>query len=530
MDCCNKFFSLFRIDGVIISDDVFLKEDHTIQGAYNLHSEKWKMDNYQLIFQNFNTQTTLVFPTKIVLNEQLVFLGNSVLHPEGIGYCLLEKKINETIRFQDALNQLEHRIEKQFHLLHSDVYSVSRQVVRVEKNNHKIKVLFLIHNIASWDSLANIYEVMRKDNQLETIIATIPRRFPGENIFGHEEENHNFFEHKHIPHIRFQTSDYANNLQILKYINPNAIFRQSPWDPDIPEEYSTHSLFFTNLFYIPYYGFNLVKHGTSDPNERDFQSDSDFHRSCAQIFCESEIVKNIMCQKSASGGDNFVVTGHPKLEKLLESSNNPSWPIDNEQSSHVIRIIWAPYHSFTGSEWLSFGLFKEVYKDMLEWVKSNYEIEVVLKPHPALFSSLIGNHCISQQALDLFIDEWNSLPNTMIVKGGDYGPLMAASDLMLTDGISFLAEYLMFWEKPLIFLRNKNHSPFNEVGELVETATYIVENISEAKNLINVLFEKDYDYAKGQIRKQVAHQLMPFKDGAAQRIVESVKSFFDVNT
>lgn len=543
MDCCNKVFSLFRIDGVILSENIFLKEDYIVQGAESLQVEKWKIDNYQLVFQNLNAQIKIVFSTSMKLNEQLIYFGNSDSQPEGTSYCLLEKKINETVRFQDfltqledrlgehsqnSLNQLGYRLEQQFHGLHSDVFSVSRQVARIEKNSHNIKVLFLIHNVASWDSLVTIYEVMNKDNQFEVIIATIPRCFPGENEFGHEEENHNFFERKHIPHIRFQNPDYENNLQILRYINPHAIFRQSPWDPDIPGEYSTRSLFFTNLFYVPYYGFNLVKQGTSDPNERDFQSDSDFHRSCAQIFCESALVKNIMCRKSASGGDNFVITGHPKLEKLLESANNPEWPIIQDSSSQVTRIIWAPHHSFTGSGWLSFGLFKEVYQDMLAWVKSDPSIEVVLKPHPALFSSLIGNHCISQQELDSFMKEWSGLPNTKIVEGGDYGSLMAASDLMLTDGISFLAEYLIFWEKPLLFLRNKNHSPFNEMGELVETATYIVETVHEVQVLVKDLFQEDYDLVKRQIRKQAFQQLMPFKAGAAERIVESIKSFFDL--
>lgn len=476
-----------------------------------------------------NGQVTTKFHIKINLEGKLIFLGSYCDKPtREVHHLLLEKNITETIGLHSALRKIEQKINLKSTDLDNNIFSLSRQVARLERTNRKIKVVFLVHNIATWDSLASVYERMCKDDQIKVMIVTIPRRFPGETQFGHEEENHNFFEIRKIPHLRFSRPNAYENLQILKYINPNAIFRQSPWETDIPEIYSTASLSFTNIFYVPYYGFNLVDNFTANPNERDFQADSHFHHNCAQIFCESEITKRMMSKKNIRGGDNFIVTGHPKLEKLLDSSNKPKWPIINVYTKRKKRIIWAPHHSFTGSGWLSFGLFKEVYMDMLALAKSKDDIEIVLKPHPALFSNIVKHDLVTRQALDEFLKEWNSLPHTTIVEGGDYGPLMAASDIMLTDGISFLAEYLMFWEKPLIFLRNPSHSPFNEIGKLVEKATYIVENIQEIQILLEKLDQNDYDNKHREIRKKVAEQLMPFRKGAAQRIVKSVKSYFNL--
>ncbi|MCH4090568.1 hypothetical protein [Acetobacter sp.] len=379
--------------------------------------------------------------------------------------------------------------------------------------------------MATWDSLADVYNHLIFSEDFEVVVASIRHRFPGEAGFSHETETHEELSRKGVDHIRFSGDNCDENIKLLKCIAPDGVFRQSPWDCDIPPEFSVENMVFTNLFYVPYFGFNIVESFTKNPDERDYQADQDFHRACSLVFCESEITRNLMAQKSRRGGDHFVATGHPKLERLLGYKQNPEWPIaERNIYSKKLRIIWAPHHSVDGG-WLSFGVFPEIYKGMLEWVKNDQNVEMVLKPHPALFSKLVAGSQLTLKEVNDFREEWEGQPNATIVEHGEYGPLLAASDIMLTDGISFLAEYMLFFEKPLVFMENPQHSPFNEVGRIIEKACYVTHGVEETRKCVAEVMRGDGDYKFNQ-RKATKDVLLPFEFGAAERIVTNLRKFF----
>lgn len=523
MELKNRIFAFCNANGQVLIRHIKLLENHYIDGCNHPNETYWEYSNNKLLFKNAQGNVTTTFHTLINLDGKLICLGS--FGDKEIWHILVETHISEQINFQTQIAKIERVVNQQSEKTLQRLDTVSLRTKRLEQvNNKKIKVVFLIHNTAAWDSLHDVYHEMVEKDSFEVVVASIPRRFPGEHHFAHEDQTHNFLVNAEVPHIRF-TGSSNDNLNILKYINPNAVFRQSPWENDIGPEWSVTSLAFTNIFYVPYYGFNIIESISKDPNEQDIHANLAFHKSCAQIFLETELMKTMMSPKSSRGGDNFVATGHPKLERLAGARyKTPYWPIERNVNDSV-KIIWAPHHSYTGDGWMSFGLFIDVYKDMLDWVKEDKKIEIVLKPHPALFTSLVGNHRISQADLQSFLNEWNMQPNTAIIEDGDYGPLMVGSDIMLTDGVSFLAEYMLFWEKPLIFLENKNHAKFNVMGQMIEDAVYVVHDVITVKGLVKDFISGDID-EKQSVRHHVFKQLMPFESGAANRIVESVLNYF----
>lgn len=523
MEFKNRTFAFCRADNRVLIRHIKLLENHYIDGRTHPNETHWEFKDNKLLFKSAQGNVTTTFHTLINLDGKLICLGS--FGEKEIWHILVETNVSEQINFQTHISKIEQLINKQSGQIIQKLDTVSLRTNRLEQiNNNKIKVVFLVHNTTSWDSLYDVYHEMIKNDSFEVIVASIPRRFPGEYGFGHEEETHNFLTKAGVPHIRF-TGSNNDNLNILKYINPNAVFRQAPWDHDIGPEWSIACLAFTNIFYVPYYGFNIIESITNNPNEADIHANLAFHKSCAQIFFESELMKTMMSKKSSRGGDNFVATGHPKLERLASARYRTSyWPI-NRNVNDAVKIIWAPHHSFTGDGWMSFGIFQNVYQDMLNWVKEDKTIEVVLKPHPALFTSIIGNRRIPKEDFESFLNEWKQQPNTAIVEEGDYGPLMVGSDIMLTDGVSFLAEYMLFWEKPLIFLENKKHAKFNVMGKMIEDAAYVVNDIPAVKGLVKDYLSGDGD-KKQFVRQQVFKELMPFENGAAKRIVESVSKYF----
>src|SRR5690606_19422669 len=158
-------------------------------------------------------------------------------------------------------------------------------------------------------------------------------------------------------------------------------------------------------------------------------------------------------------------------------SSAGNWPIP-ERNGRAYRVIWAPHHS-VGNDWLAFGVFHQMYKDMLHWAETVPNIHFVLKPHPGLFPLVVDMGLVSRTQLDTFMAHWQALPNCAIVDG-QYGELFAASDAMLTDGMSFLTEYQLF-DKPLVFIDSRRHVPLNALGQMAVDCADTVTTLAAAK-------------------------------------------------
>lgn len=56
--------------------------------------------------------------------------------------------------------------------------------------------------------------------------------------------------------------------------------------------------------------------------------------------------------------------------------------------------------------------------------------------------------------------------------------------MLVTDGISFLAEYPLT-NKPIIYIENPNHLPFNENGVLAKRCCHTVQENDELMDIIH---------------------------------------------
>lgn len=374
--------------------------------------------------------------------------------------------------------------EKQRHWAQSELYNIKQTVnltAAARPAGKKIKAVFLIHHIEAWDSLADIYEAMRREEDFEPVVISIKRRFPGETEYGFEEVIHQKLSGLEVPHLRFSMEDSFQGLDILKALAPDLIFRQSQWDNDIPPGFHVAELRFARLCYVPYFVGGPVETQLLG-KERDPEVDSDFHRAAWKIFYATEDQKARFEKNAVRSVENVEIVGHPKVKRLTRiGAQAPYWPI-NQEGARRFRSIWSPHHS-VGNDWLRFGLFPLVYKAMLEWVKNDDTIEMVLHFHPAALSALTKKGgALSSEECEAFLQEWDSLPNTARHSAGNYAGLMQASDCMITDGISFLAEY-QFFTKPVIFLERADHLPFSPAGERIIKGTHPVASVAEAREL-----------------------------------------------
>ena len=429
--------------------------------------------------------------------EMVNFLGLWRQNSEAMNMAVVEEANQIRTADKAALTQLRDDIRRQADRQYGELIQQLRLIKQAANETQKkiatpvnrVRCVFLVHVIEAWDALIDVYQAMRNDARFEPLVATINRRFPGEAGYGGEAETSQALTAAGIPHIRLGMGNSYEALDILRGVMPDVVFRQSHWDDDIPPAFSTSELAFTRLCSVPY-GTSIVQrfgiHEAVSSEVSHLAFDQPYHRQAWRVFCETEITRDYFQSFAHSNPNKFILSGYPKLERLLRGADNPHWPIANSKPG-AFRVIWAPHHS-VGRNWLGFGVFHQMFREMLNWARSSPDIEFVLKPHPALARMAVSEGNVPREECDAFFAEWSALPNCCVAHG-QYAELFAASDLMITDGLSFLTEYHLF-RKPLIFFDSREHVPFNRLGQMAADSAHTVTNFETMKAAV-------LDYQKG---------------------------------
>lgn len=383
----------------------------------------------------------------------------------------------------------------------------------------RTRVLFLVHHIEAWDSLDSVVRALGEAPDFDVVVASIPRKFRGAAGFSDEDLVHRGLDARGIPHLRITQESDDDRLALVRALTPDVIFRQSQWDDDVPAAFSTRNLSFARLCLVSYEMIGFI-HNQETDTISNTALDSYYHRAAWRVFSASPLSKAIAARDGARAGEQFVVTGHPKADRLRTAP--PAWPVARGDGDEPrARIVWSAHHSIT-DEWISFGMAHLVAKDMLEWARSSPDLDFVLMPHPALRPFIDDpSSPVTPAEADEFVAQWSALPNTTIFCGGDYAPVFAASDVMIVDGVSFLVEY-QFQGKPLIFLERQDHAALNEIGDIIRTGTHPVPDITQARIVVEQHLAGQLDSLADQQRDNM--ERIFGAEPAATRIVAELRA------
>ncbi len=300
---------------------------------------------------------------------------------------------------------------------------------------------------------------------------------------------HNFevkLKKQNIPFAR-GISDEGELFDIFKY-DPDFVFLQTPYYHATKENpfFSNFLWFFTNVIHIPYaYSTDNkfhIKHWD--------KYDRVIHRA-KYNFVESEEHRMLYCKYSKLKDSNVVVMGYPKFDQYLKNweITDLEWKVKDKS---VKRILWTPHYTVTNrksdyivSDFLNyFDFFTKRIKDMPQF-------QIILKPHPYLFRTLIEEKLITTSELNSMISNFLDLDNATIYEGDEYYGLFVTSDICINESISFIAEYLPSGH-PMILLVKKNRSPFGDIGEKIAPFHYIAHDTAELDYLLNdILINKN---------------------------------------
>ena len=396
-----------------------------------------------------------------------------------------------------------------------------------------IKVVFLGLYFEAWDALDEIYQKMANDPRFEPIVVSMPRKLTGQLAYAQEEKAHSFFESMGIPHIRLNSggseSSNKESLAVLKDLAPDYVFVNYPWQRNYqPAVRFDHLVEFTRLAYVPYFSLVMVDEPDDEPGGG--QGDAPvathlftqrLHQLASLVFTqEREVIEAYALTERGNSHVHF--TGSPKIDNLAREAKAgaSSWPLEEGK----FKIIWAPHHSYS-PHWYNFGNFSRIYIQMLEFAKANQDLQIVLRPHPFLWGTLTDRKVIDAVELSSWRKAWSELPNTAVDEDGSYAGLFLATDVLVTDGISFLGEYPLVTGKPAIFFENEGHWKFSATGEIAAESSIRVGDFAELIEVIEKAKTKSLPSREQEIQKLVEAS-SPHPGESASRIIEIVYEDF----
>lgn len=446
----------------------------------------------------------------LLRNEQQVLAGALQDALGGPNSEPRTSAVNETKELRRLLEGVAAHQANEINVLKQTCNIIFRQS---HNGRQRFRCIFLVHSIPMWDALADVYCSMVRDDRFEPIVISINSSPLGRGVFTGEEAVSQFLQEQGIPHLRFNMGNSYEGLDILKSLGPTIIFRQQQWDGCLPPAFRTQELTFARLCLVPY-GMTIVTSfgDHSGDGLTPLAFDQQYHRAAWKVFCENEISCSYYRSFNHSDPEKFVVSGYPKLDRLLQAKGKGIWPLE-ERNGRTFRVVWAPHYSL-GENGPGFGVFNLIWKDMLDWAKKAPDIQFVLKPHPALFREVIN-----AEAVTSFRKLWLSQPNCGIEEGL-YGELFDASDVLVTDGISFLTEYHLFG-KPLVFFDSGHHAPFNSLGKMAEACSDRVRSFEELRAAV-LEYKRGKKWGYEAERAKLLEVLLPNDEPAANYILGSI--------
>ncbi|MEE3466916.1 MAG: hypothetical protein VZQ83_00595 [Eubacterium sp.] len=268
--------------------------------------------------------------------------------------------------------------------------------------------------------------------------------------------------------------------------------------------------------YIPY-GISLAEN-TEGTYKQVFTYNKPFCNVMWRLYTDSKINLEGYEIHEFLRGKNVRYSGFPKMDKLYEKRDYSEseivelWPSPKDSGLRK-RVIIAPHYSVFKNGIVLLSTFHHNLWFLL-YLAEKYadQVSFVFKPHPNLKLYAVSAGLFeSDEAYDVYIGKWESLPNARVVQEGDYLDHFATSDGMIMDSGSFVGEYL-YTQKPCLFL-TRPEQRFNKLGETCVNTYYhadgrdyakieaflqnvILDGEDEMRALRRAVFDEALDYRK----------------------------------
>lgn len=318
-----------------------------------------------------------------------------------------------------------------------------------------VRVAFLAQHPQGWTSLESVWRTLAHDPAFEVSVIAAPylHPYPPE---GGTEAIYEFLQKAGVAFTRWEARPLQRGFADI-------IFVQNPYDVTRPPALRTAALWnlVPRLAYVPY-GMEI---GGGQINAG-YQFDLPLQRHAWAVFARSQRHRAMFDRDCSAGAAHVHVTGHPRLDLLLELDRTPPDAEFVEFARSRKIVFWNPQFDIrpAGGGFSTFMIWQEFF---LREFARRQDLAFVIRPHPLFFSTLTARKIWSADQVDDFLARVAAAGNVLIDRRASYRPVFAASSAMLSDASTFLLEYAATG-KPLLYLRNPTGPQLNEDGSFVE--------------------------------------------------------------
>lgn len=368
----------------------------------------------------------------------------------------------------------------------------------------KIRVAFLCQLPNLWYNFKSLIRSCQESSDITTqvILAPCPHPMIGAKQLNEMKE---ILLNQNIPF-------YNYNHYCLENFRPHLIFVQMPYDEQLPPEFSTEKIL-QNGCRICYIQYGNEIYGGLEGIKNNFNLP--LIQKAWRIFARSEKHRKLYGRYCSVGNGHVALTGHPKVDKMVENARPSQKIID------VIRgrttILWAP--TYIDDNPPSWSAFLEFYDVILREFENNRDLFLIIRPHPLLRITLTEQGIWDVTKVEEFYQRIKKSENILIDESPDYYGLFTISDALMADICSFLISYVVT-KKPILYLQQSLGLGSNDDEQIIENF-YQASKEQDVKNFLDMIVKKS-DPMKEQRLKAIEEHFYNIDGKSGERIRDHI--------
>lgn len=388
--------------------------------------------------------------------------------------------------------------------------------LKKKQNNldKKIRIVFLLQMPEVWGKQQIVYEEMKKRDNIETIIFTIPEY--DIKTGGHKEDiAYDYAVKEGLTEI--VQSEKNGNWVSLKELQPDYVFYQRPYETYLPEVYrSKNVLEYAKTCYIPYAIFASISSAMNLEYERGFARNIYYH-FVSNLEME-HLVRHKFSITSKLGLRQVKYLGVPILESVLKTAvkgeDNEVWKNWGSQQGQL-KVLWTP--RWTVDEKLGGSHFFHYKDKFTELVRDDKNIYFSFRPHPMAFDNYVKEKLMSVEQVEKLKKEYAETSNMVIDSHRGYVDAFWGADVLITDISSMMMEFFVTG-KPIIFCGT--NMALDSLHKEVVGTLYKGNTWQEIADALEQL-KSGNDYLQEQ-RSQVIKRWFANMDKTSEKIVDAI--------
>ncbi len=298
----------------------------------------------------------------------------------------------------------------------------------------KLSVAFLVCD-ASMFSGESVFAAMKEDPRFTCSIVVAPRVTRGEA----------FLRETLAKTVKTLSARYGAAVKPLydpetgraDPLVADLVFSTILYEDQTLPAYTTEKLSVHSLVAILYYGYGglFISNEQKTPHLPNVVF-------AWRYFVSNEATRAMNAAKNPLLAENMVVAGYCKMDRLKADPGARTRK----------KVILSPHHTIDkAADGLALSTFLTHAPLFLKLPEMFPEIDFVFRPHPLLFPRLATAKWWGEAKTAAYRAKMEAFPNVEFQQGGDYFDSFAASDALIHDCGSFLAEYF-YTGKPQAYL------------------------------------------------------------------------------